>query len=61
MLCGADTKALSTENARWSCYVKSSFMPELDKGFIVSKIERAHRAKGNSYGTILPVIAKFLD
>ena len=34
-------------------------MPELDKDFIISKIERAHRAKGSNYGTILPVIAKF--
>ena len=25
------------------------------------KIERAHRAKGNNYGTILPLIAKFSD
>ena len=36
-------------------------MPELNKDFIISKIDRAHRAKGNNYGTILPVIAKFLD
>ena len=36
-------------------------MPELDKDYIISKIERAHRAKGNNYGTILPVIAKFSD
>ena len=36
-------------------------MPELDKDFIISKIETAHRAKGNSYGTILSAIAKFLD
>ena len=36
-------------------------MPDLNKDFIISKIERAHRAKGNNYGTILPVIAKFLD
>ena len=34
-------------------------MPELNKDFIISKIERAHRAK--NYGTILPVIAKCLD
>ena len=34
-------------------------MAQLDKDFIISKIERAHRAKGNNYGTILPVIAKF--
>ena len=34
-------------------------MPELDKDFIISKIERAHRAKGSNYGTILQVIAKF--
>ena len=36
-------------------------MPELDKDFITSKIERAHRVKRNNYGTILPVIAKFSD
>ena len=36
-------------------------MPELDKDFIIRKIERAHRAKGNNYGTILQVIAKFSD
>ena len=36
-------------------------MPELDKKFIISKIERKHRAKKNNYGTILPVNAKFLD
>ena len=36
-------------------------MPELDKDYIISKIERAHRAKGNNYGTILQVIAKFSD
>ena len=36
-------------------------MPELDKDFIISKIGRAHRVKGNKYGTILPVIAKFSD
>ena len=36
-------------------------MPELDKDFIISKIERVHRAKGNNYGTILPVNAKFSD
>ena len=36
-------------------------MPELDKDYIISKIQRAHRAKGNNYGTILPVIAKFSD
>ena len=36
-------------------------VPELDKDFIISKIERAHRSKGNNYGTILPVIAKFSD
>ena len=34
-------------------------MPELDKDFVTSKIERAHRAKRNNYGSILPVIAKF--
>ena len=36
-------------------------MPELDRDFIISKIERAHRAKGNNYGSILSVIAKFSD
>ena len=36
-------------------------MAQLDKDFIISKIERAHRTKGNNYGTILPVIAKFSD
>ena len=36
-------------------------MPELDKDYIISKIERAHRAKVNNYGTILPVTAKFSD
>ena len=36
-------------------------MAQLDKDFIISKIKRAHRAKGNNYGTILPVIAKFSD
>ena len=36
-------------------------MPELNKDFITSEIERAHRAKINNYGTILPVIAKFSD
>ena len=36
-------------------------MPELDEDYIISKIERAHRAKGNKYGTILPVIAQFSD
>ena len=35
--------------------------PELHKGFITGKIERAHRAKGNNCGTILPVISKFSD
>ena len=34
-------------------------MPQLDKDYIISKIKRAYRAKGNNYGTILPVIAKF--
>ena len=34
-------------------------MPELDKEFIISKTERAHKAKRNNYGTNLPVIAKF--
>ena len=38
-----------------------NLMPELNKDFIISKIERAHIAKRNNYGTILPVIAKFLD
>ena len=36
-------------------------MPELDKEYIISKIERAHRVNSNNYGTILPVIAKFSD
>ena len=36
-------------------------LPELDKDFTTTKIERAHRAKGSIYGTILPVIAKFSD
>ena len=36
-------------------------MPELDKAYIISRTERAHRAKGNNYGTILPVFAKFSD
>ena len=30
-------------------------MPELYKDFIINKIERTHRAKGNNHGTILPV------
>ena len=36
-----------------------NIIPELDKDYIISKIERAHKAKGNNYGNILPVIAKF--
>ena len=36
-------------------------MPELDKNYIISKIERAHRAKDNNNGTILPAIAKISD
>ena len=36
-------------------------MPELDKDYIISKIEMAHRAKDNNYETIIPVIAKFPD
>ena len=36
-------------------------MPELNKDFIINKIERADRAKGNNYGTIPPVIAEFSD
>ena len=36
-------------------------MPELDREFITSTIERAHRVKRNNYGTILPVTAKFSD
>ena len=36
-------------------------MPELDEDFITSKNEKAYRAKGNDYGTIFPVIAKFSD
>ena len=35
-----------------------NFMPELDKNYIISKIERTHRAKNNNYGFILPAIAK---
>ena len=38
-----------------------NIMPELDKDYIISKIERAHRAKGNNYGTIFPVITTFSD
>ena len=38
-----------------------NIMPELDKDFITSKIERAHRAKWNNYRTILPAVAKFSD
>ena len=34
-------------------------VPELDKDFIISKIERAHRSKENKYGTILPVLQSF--
>ena len=34
-------------------------MPELDKDFITSKIERVYRVKRNNYGTILPIIANF--
>ena len=36
-------------------------MPELDKDYIISKIERAHKAKVSNYETILPVTAKFSD
>ena len=36
-------------------------MAGLEKDFIISKTERAHRAKGNKYETILPIIAKFSD
>ena len=36
-------------------------MPELDKDFIISKIERVYRAKGSNYGTIVSIIAKFSD
>ena len=34
-------------------------MPELDKDFIASNIEFADKAKGNKYGTILPITANF--
>ena len=34
-------------------------VPELDKDFIISKIERAHRSKENKYRTILPVLQSF--
>ena len=34
-------------------------MPELDKDFIASNIESADKAKGNKYGTILPITANF--
>ena len=36
-------------------------MPELDKDFITSKIERTHRAEKNKHGAIFPIIAKFSD
>ena len=36
-------------------------MPELDKDFVASNIEFADKAKGNKYGTILPIIANFSD
>ena len=36
-------------------------MPELVEDFITSKIERVYRAKGNNYGTIFPIIARFSD
>ena len=36
-------------------------MPETDKEFITSKIERVHRAKGNKYGTTFPIIPKFAN
>ena len=36
-------------------------MSELDKDYIISKIERARRAVGNNYVIILPVVAKFSD
>ena len=36
-------------------------IPELEKDFITSKIERAHTPKGNKYRTILPIIAKFSE
>ena len=36
-------------------------MPELDKDFITTKIERADKVKRNNYGTILPVTVKFPD
>ena len=36
-------------------------MPEFGNDCITSKIERAHKAKGNKYEIILQIIAKFLD
>ena len=38
-----------------------NIISELDKDYIISKIKRAHKAKGNNYGTILPVTSKFSD
>ena len=34
-------------------------MSEFGKDFIPSNIEKSRKAKGNTYGTILPIIAKF--
>ena len=36
-------------------------MPKLEKNFATSKIDRAHRVKGNKYGPILPIVGKFSD
>ena len=36
-------------------------MSELEKDFITSKTGGGHRAKGNKYGTIPPIIAEFSD
>ena len=38
-----------------------NIMPEWDKAFIGSKIERTHRLKENKYGTFLLITAKFSD
>ena len=36
-------------------------MPELDKDFIINKIERVYRGKGSNCGTIVPIFAEFSD
>ena len=36
-------------------------MPELDKNFANSKIDKVHRGKGNKCGPILPIVGKFSD